>query len=145
MFVLSAAVVLSTVGCQGTKTKAVEGGVIGGVLGAAVGGIIGHQKGRGLEGAAIGGAIGATGGAVVGSQMAKPGVATGAQPQATYSNPNQMSIQQIVALVGQGVNEAVIIDRIRVTNSVFALSMEQINYLRQQGVTQPVIDVMSGM
>jgi outer membrane lipoprotein SlyB len=60
------------IGCQSTKTRAIEGAAVGGVLGAAAGGIIGHQSHRGGEGAAIGAGLGAIAGAIVGSQIEKP-------------------------------------------------------------------------
>lgn len=141
LFLLCSFVALSAIGCQNAKTRAAEGAVIGGVLGAAAGGIIGHQSHHGGEGAAIGAAAGAVTGAIIGSQIEKPAQPTQAQPAA---NPNQMSIQQIVELTKQGVNENVIIDKIHLTNSKFNLSSNDIAYLKQQGVTQKVIDAMQG-
>jgi len=144
-----------SLGCQNTKTHAVEGGVIGGVVGAAAGGIIGHQMHRGAEGAAIGAAAGILGGALIGGQMEKqpvqpaagqqggqPTAQNAVQPQAV--NPNQLTIQQIGDLARQGINENVIIDKIRLTNSRFSLTASDISYLKQQGVSQKVIDVMQG-
>ena len=149
LFCFSFAVI--TLGCEGTKTHAVEGGVIGGVLGAGVGGIVGHQMHRGAEGAAIGAAAGAIGGALIGAQMEKPGQPQAAQPagqpqaaQTQAVNPNQMSVQQVAGLAKQGVNENVIIDKIRLTNSKFSLSADDVSYLKQQGVSQKVIDAMQG-
>jgi hypothetical protein len=55
-----------------------------------------------------------------------------------------MSIAQIVELTKQGVNEDVIIDKIRLTNSKFNLSADDLNYLKQQGVSQKVIAAMQG-
>ena len=131
-------------GCQSTNEGAVKGGVIGGLIGAVGGGIIGHQSGHGVEGAAIGAAAGAVTGAIIGNQSGTPGqAATPAQAAPTMS-ANQMSMQQIVDLTKQGINEAVIIDRIRMSNSRFNLTTEDINYLRQQGVSQQTIDAMRG-
>jgi uncharacterized protein YcfJ len=132
-------------GCQSAKTRAVEGAVIGGVLGATAGGIIGHQSGHGGEGAGIGAAAGAVTGAIVGSQIKKPGQASGTQYPTQGTNPNQMSIQQIVDMSKQGINENVIIDKIRLTNSRFNLTANDIDYLKQQGVSQKVIDAMQGI
>lgn len=150
IFVLCFALLVLASGCQGAKSRAGEGAVIGGVLGAAAGGIIGHQSHHGGEGAAIGAAAGALTGAIVGSQIEKPGQAT---PQETTqgantapaANPNQMSIQQIADLARQGASEDAIVEKIRLTNSKFRLSGEDINYLKQYGVSQKVIDVMQGM
>lgn len=145
--------VISCLGCQNTKTRATEGGVIGGVLGAAAGGIIGHQMGRGAEGAAIGAATGAVAGALIGGQIEKPGQAgqpaqaatEGTAVQSQAVNPNQMTVQQVIDLTKQGVNENVIIDKIKLTNSKFSLSAEEVSTLKQQGVSQKVIDSMQGL
>jgi len=141
-------------GCQNTKTRAGEGAIIGGVLGAGAGGIIGHQMHRGAEGAGIGAAVGALTGALIGSQIEKPGqdggtqqgqaaTQTSGQPQAV--NPNQLTVQQVVELAKQGVNENVIIDKIRLSNSKFNLTTADISYLKEQGVSQRVIDAMQGL
>lgn len=141
-------IIFLNAGCQGAQTRTAEGAVVGGVLGATVGGIVGHQSHHGAEGAGIGAAAGAIAGAIIGSQIQKPGQAaapaqTGSTAQA--ANPNQMSIQQIVDLSKQGVNEAVIIDKIHLTNSKFNLSASDITYLKQQGVSQKVIEAMQGV
>lgn len=130
---------LSMCGCQDAKTRAAEGAIIGTVLGAGAGYVIGKQSGHGGEGAGIGAAVGALGGAAVGSQINKPGQA--GQSQATT---NQMTIQQIVDMTKQGVNEAVIIDRIRLSGSKFNLTPADIDYLKQQGVATAVIEAMQG-
>jgi hypothetical protein len=140
--VLMVAALLSA-GCQNSPNRVGEGALIGGVLGAGAGGIIGQQSHHGGEGAAIGAVAGILGGAIVGSQIQKPqqGAATG-NPA---SNPNQMSIQQVIDLSKQGVNDAVIIDKIHLTNSKFSLSAGDLDYLKQQGVHQQVIDAMQGL
>ena len=131
-------------GCQSTNEGAVKGGVIGGLIGAVGGGIIGHQSGHGVEGAAIGAGACALTGAIIGNQAGTPGqAATPAQATPAIS-ANQMSMQQIVDLTKQGVNAAVIIDRIRMSNSRFNLTTDDISYLRGQGVSQQVIDAMQG-
>ena len=145
LFLISSLVLLAA-GCQNTKTHATEGAVIGTVLGAGAGYGIGTAAGHhGAEGAAIGAVTGALAGALIGGQMNKPG--QGQQAQGTTSqgaNPNQMSLQQVVDLSKQGVNEAVIIDKIRLTNSKFSLSASDVDYLKNNGVSQKVIDVMQG-
>ena len=129
-------------GCQSTNEGAVKGGIIGGIIGAVGGGIIGHQSGHGIEGAAIGAGAGALTGAIIGNQAGTPGQAATPAQATPAMSANQMSIQQIVDLTKQGVNDAVIIDRIRMSNSRFNLSADDINYLKKQGVSQKVIDAM---
>lgn len=142
LLILAAAIIFLNTGCQNTKSRAVEGAVIGGVVGATAGGIIGHQSHHGGEGAGIGAAAGALTGALIGSQIEKGGQSTQGTQTSPAVNPNQMTIQQIVDLTNQGINEAVIIDKIRMTNSKFILSQDDINYLQQQGVSQNVINAM---
>ena len=131
-----------TVGCESNKSRVAEGAVIGGLLGGAAGGIIGHQSGHGGEGAGIGVAAGVLTGALVGSQIEKKHPDSSTAPGA---NPNQMFLQQVVDLSKQGVNEDVIVDKIRLTNSKFTLTAADIDYLKQQGVSQKVINVMQGL
>lgn len=135
-------------GCQSNQTRVGEGAVIGTVLGAAAGGIIGHQGHHGGEGAAIGAAAGALTGVLIGAQVKKPGQVNAGQPQQAQSsaavNPNQMTAQQIVDLSKQGVHEAVIIDKIRLSNSKFTLTADDVANLKNQGVSQSVIAVMQG-
>jgi len=142
--VICVSIVFLNAGCQNAKTRAGEGALIGGVLGAAAGGIIGHQSHHAGEGVGIVAAAGAITGAIVGSQIEKPSQAAGSVPEQQSVNPNQMSIQQVASLAKQGVNEAVIIDKIRMSNSKFNLTADDITYLKQQGVSQAVINVMQG-
>ena len=142
--ILSLAVLALSAGCQSNQTRVAEGTVIGTILGAGAGYVIGKQSGHGGEGAGIGAAAGALGGALVGAQIQKPGQAGQGQTASQGQSTNQMSMQQIIDLSKQGVNEAVIIDKIRLSNSKFSLTPENITYLQQQGVSQNVISVMQG-
>ena len=140
---LSFAILFAGAGCQSSPNRTGEGALLGGLLGAGAGTIIGNQsrdrdKGR-TQGALIGGVVGALGGALAGSQMSKQ-----PQQQTQAVDPNQMSIQQIVDLTSQGVHEDVIVDRVRMSNSRFSLSQSDVDYLKNQGVTQKVISAMQG-
>ena len=142
-FLLSFAILFAGAGCQSSPNRTGEGALLGGLLGAGAGTIIGNQsrdrdKGR-TQGALIGGVVGALGGALAGSQMSKQ-----PQQQTQAVDPNQMSIQQVVDLSSQGVHEDVIVDRVRMSNSRFSLSQSDVDYLKNQGVTQKVISAMQG-
>jgi uncharacterized protein YcfJ len=126
-------------GCQTNQTKVAEGAGLGGLVGAVAGGIIGHQSGHGVEGAVIGGAVGATGGAIVGSQINKPVEGTQVQSGA------QLSMQQVVDLTKQGISSDDIVSKIKATHSSYALTADDIAYLRKQGVSQRVIETMQGL
>lgn len=129
-------------GCAENKTRVAEGSIIGGVLGAAAGAGIGSLSGNAGAGAGIGAAVGVLSGAAIGSQINKPGTGQQAAAPGQTANPNQMSAQQIIDMSKQGVNEAVIIDKIQLSNSKFNLTTAEVDNLRQQGVSQKVIDVM---
>jgi uncharacterized protein YcfJ len=148
LFLICVALAVSNTGCASSPNRTAEGAVIGGAVGAGAGAIIGHQSGETGEGAALGGLVGALAGSLVGSQVQKqPAAVSQANPpgQVSAANPNQMSIQQIVDLSKQGVHEDVIVDKIRLTNSRFTLSADDLNYLKNQGVSQKVINSMLGL
>ena len=126
-------------GCETNKTRVGEGAGIGAAIGAIAGGVIGNQSGNAVGGALIGGALGGAGGAAVGAQINKPTTAqnTQAQPAA-----GQITIQQIVELTKLGESGDEIISKIKSTNSSYALTADDITYLRKQGVSQRVIETM---
>lgn len=132
------AFVLIIYGCSENQTRVGEGAGIGGVLGAAAGGIIGHQTHSDATGILIGGAVGAASGAVIGSQIPK---SNPSYPQPVQSI-NQITIQQIVDWTKEGLPGDEIINRIRTTHSSYALTVDDIGYLRKQGVSQRVIEAM---
>ena len=136
-FFIPAIFILIASGCAENQTRVGEGAAIGGGLGALAGGIIGHQTHSTATGILIGGAVGAASGAVVGAQIPKN------QPPSQYAQPiNQVTMQQVVDWTRQGVSNDEIISRIRSTNSVYALTPDDINYLRKQGVSQRVVETM---
>ncbi len=123
-------------GCASNKTRVGEGAGIGGLVGAAAGGIIGHQSGHGVEGALIGGAIGAAGGSAVGAQMEK------STPDPQVQPTGQLTMQQIVDLTKQGVSSDDIISKIKAAKPTYALTEDDIAYLRKENVSQRVIETM---
>lgn len=125
-------------GCESMGPKTKTGAVTGGVIGATAGGIIGHQSGRGLEGAAIGAALGALGGGMVGSSM------DDLDKQALAGNPNHIPLPKIAEMASQGTPDAVIINEIQRTHSVYNLNSEIITYLKNNKVSDRVIDYMMG-
>ena len=120
-------------GCETTGTRTRTGAIGGGLLGAAAGGIIGHQSGKGLEGAAIGAATGALAGGLVGSDMDKRALAT---------NPNHITVIKIAEMGKQGIPDGVIIGEIKRTRSIYELASEVITYLKDNNVSDRVIDYM---
>jgi uncharacterized protein YcfJ len=123
-------------GCQSMGEKTKGGALIGGIVGAGAGGIIGHQSGHGGEGAVIGAAVGALSGGLIGDQMDK------ADQKSQETNPNHLGILQIVEMASKGVPDDVIIEEIRRTNSVYDLTSETITYLKDNSVSDKVVDEM---
>lgn len=126
-------VVLIVTGCASMGEKSKTGAVAGGLVGAIAGGIIGHQSGHGLEGAAIGGAAGVLSGGIIGDQMDKKALA---------ANPNHITVMKIVDLAAKGIPDGVIINEIQRTKSVYSLTSEVITYLKENGVSDRVVDYM---
>jgi uncharacterized protein YcfJ len=134
--VLLIALVFILAGCETTGPKTKTGAVAGGIIGATAGGIIGHQSGHGLEGAGIGAAVGALSGALVGSSMDQM------DKQALAVNPEHLTVINIAEMGKKGVPDAVIISEIQRTHSVYRLNSEIITYLKQNKVSDKVIDYM---
>jgi len=124
-------------GCENTKSKAVEGTVVGGLLGAGGGAIIGSMTGNAGAGAGIGAGIGAVAGGLIGSQIEKKP----AEGTATAST-EQISVLQVIELSKQKTPDSVIIDKIKKTGSKFKLNVSDIDYLQKQGVSKKVVDAM---
>jgi len=130
------AVSFISVGCESMGPKAKTGAVTGGLIGATAGGIIGHQSGRGLEGAAIGAAVGALGGGLLGSSWDQK------DKEAVAVNPNHITLTKVAEMAKSGAPDAVIISEMQRTHSVYELNSEIISYLKQNGVSDKVIDYM---
>lgn len=124
------------VSCETTGPKTKQGAVAGGLIGAAAGGIIGHQSGHGLEGAGIGAAVGALSGALIGSSMDQM------DKQALATNPEHLTLVKIAEMGREGVPDSVIISEIQRTHSTYHLNSEIISYLKQNRVSDRVIDYM---
>ena len=125
--------VVFAAGCESTGENTKKGAGLGALMGAAAGGIIGHQGGHGWEGALIGGASGAVLGGVVGNN---------ADQNARYVNENQLTVVQIVDMAAKGVPDDAVIAEIDRTHSVYGLTSETISYLKNNKVSDKVVDYM---
>ena len=136
LFLLVLSLIFTGIGCQSMGEKTKTGALIGGIVGAGAGGIIGHQSGHDIAGIAIGAVAGAIGGGLIGNQIDK------ADQKAKETNPSYLGIAQIIDMVSKGVSDDVIIDEIKKTNSVYNLTSETIAYLKENKVSDKVIDAM---
>lgn len=134
--VLLLGITLITVGCESMGPKAKTGAVVGGGLGALAGGIIGNQSGNALAGAGIGAAVGALGGGMLGSSWDDQ------DKKAVAVNPDHIPLTKIAEMGKQGTPDAVIISEIDRTHSVYTLNSEIISYLKENKVSDKVIDHM---
>src|SRR5262245_17096253 len=142
-WIIGSLLLATCAGCQGTSNTsagAVGGGVVGGALGTAVG----LATGRPLAGAAIGAATGAGIGGLAGhaEDRAEARAAARDQAIATANARPPLSLQDVVVLTQQQMPPQVIIDQMQTTNSFYNLTAQDLIYLRQNGVSDAVIQVM---
>jgi len=124
---------LITAGCETAGENTKKGAGLGALAGAAAGGIIGHQDGHGWEGALIGAAAGGTMGGLIGNQIDKKEIA---------GNANYISLPGIVEMAKNNTPDNIIIGEIDRTKSKYKLNIETINWLKNSGVSDRVIDHM---
>ncbi len=123
----------SIAGCESMGGNTKKGAGLGALAGAAVGGIVGHQGGHGWEGALIGGATGAVLGGAVGNEADK---------RQLEVNKDHITIIQIAEMGQKGIPEDVIISEIDRTHSEYALTSETIAYLKDNKISDKVINRM---
>lgn len=162
MSVASLAALITTSCSNLPGSKENQGAVIGGVSGAAVGAAVGGPENRVL-GAVLGGAIGAGSGYVIGANMdkikdrdresaevaARKAETTPATPEdvdnSTTADLNQdgfVTLDEVVAMEKAGLTDEEIFNRLQATNQIFELNAEQRQYLRDQGVSEQIIQDM---
>jgi len=132
-------------GCSSMNNT--EGGALtGGVLGAGVGAIAGAACRNPAAGAAIGAGVGAVTGGLIGHAADK--AEQKAEDQAAASLRAQMEqqkqgVQDIATLAQQQhVSDAILIQQIRTAGVVYRLAAEDIQFLKGNGVGDPVILAM---
>jgi hypothetical protein len=123
-------------GCEGLSHSE-NGALAGGAVGAGTGAIVGHALGNTGVGALAGGAIGAVSGALLGKSVDKSEERAAAAAQA-----RMMTLPQIAQMSQQHISEAIIIDQIRSTGSVYHLTSDDILWLKSQGVSDAVVAEM---
>jgi uncharacterized membrane protein len=140
------AAALALVGQSGcaSMNNTEKGTLAGGGLGAGAGAIIGSVTHHPLAGTAIGGALGAVAGGLTGhaideserKQDAKLAAATAPPP----SGP--MTVADVAQMARDHISDEVIINQIRTTGTIFQLTMADITYLKENGVSDMVIAAM---
>jgi hypothetical protein len=132
---IGAAVLPTLLACGCSTLNHTENGALaGGAIGAGTGALIGSVTHHAAGGALIGGAVGALAGGAIGSEKDKEEkrAIAAAQRQA-------LSLAEVAQLSQQHYSDAVIINQIRTTRSVYHLSAGDIQWLKSQGVSDPVV------
>ena len=131
-----------------TQAGAVQGGVLGAFTGAVVGALATRNPFGALIGAGAGGAIGAGTGALVGNsvdqrQQAQAQAFTDANERARQAALNPpFSVADVGRVAREGWTDMMIRNQIITTGSTYLLSQEQINWLRDQRVSNYIIEFM---
>jgi uncharacterized protein YcfJ len=125
-----------TAGCETMGENTKRGAVGGALLGSIAGGVIGHQSGHGIEGALIGGTVGAVSGAVIGDKI------DARSKDTIMTSGEKLGISDVIVLAKSGMTDDAIIDKIAKTGSVYVLSVEEIEALKKEGVSNRVVNYM---
>jgi hypothetical protein len=122
-------------GCE-TLSPTENGALAGTAIGAGAGTLVGAAVGRPVLGAVAGGALGAGTGAIIGNGVERSERREAARAAA---QAQALGLADIVTLTQQHLGDEVIINQIRTSGTVYNLRAEDIVWLRQNGVSEPVI------
>jgi hypothetical protein len=124
------------------ETKAETGALVGAGVGAGAGALISPTP----AGVLIGGAVGAVGGAVIGAALDSSDRQNIQQQSPQTMNKidrrEQLSMRDIEKMSNAGISDDKIIGTIQSTGSVYHLDTSDIQELKDNGVSQRVIDYM---
>lgn len=134
---------LLQVGCSSmnhTEAGAANGAGIGAITGA----IIGSHSGNGGAGALIGAATGGLAGSLIGNAEDAREERDVAIAQANHERMARAAIKNhdVIEMAHNGVSDSVIMGAIRSQGGAFELSPQTIIVLKQQGISDPLIQFM---
>jgi hypothetical protein len=133
---LLGAALLLACGCE-SLSHTENGALAGGAIGAGTGALIGHAAGNTGAGALIGAGVGALSGGLIGHAVDKS-----EERQAVAAAQGQLGVTDVVQMTQQHISEGIIINQIRTSGSVFRLSATDIEWLKQNGVSDGVVAEM---
>jgi hypothetical protein len=121
-----------------------RGALLGGVTGAAIGGAIGDNSGNALPGAIIGSAVGAITGGAIGDSIDADVARSRAEIEARMGRQmsGAVTTEDVVAMTRAGLSEDVIATHIRANGVAQIPQVNDLIYLRNQGVGDFVIKSM---
>ena len=130
-------------GCQ-SMSNTDKGAVAGGGIGAGTGAVIGSATHNAGAGALIGGAVGALAGGLTGAAIDESERKQDAKLAAATAPPahGPLRIEDVTQLARDHISDEVIVNQIRTSATVFRLTVDDINYLKQNGVSDLVIAEM---
>jgi surface antigen len=134
---------LGACGCN-SMNNTERGALGGGALGAGAGALLGAATGHAGAGAAIGAGVGAVTGGLIGNSEDRAESRQKRSAEAWAAQHPPMGIPDIVQLSQQHISDELIIGQIRNSSSAYALTANDITYMRQQGVSERVIGYMLG-
>lgn len=129
-------------GCQ-TMNHAQRGALAGGLAGAGLGAAVGESGGDAAPGALIGGAVGALSGAVIGDGI-DADQARKAEIEARIGRQmaGAVTADDAIAMTRAGLSDEVITSHVRASGVARPLAVNDLIYLRDQGVSDAVIKAM---
>jgi len=131
---------------QAPPSRSKSLGLFGGLAGAGIGAAIGQKGGDALPGAAIGGTIGALSGAILGNAAdqdeARRRAYMYSQQQEYGRLAQRVTIADVVTMTHAGLADDVIINQIRSKGMAQTLSTNDLITLKQQAVSDRVINAM---
>jgi uncharacterized membrane protein len=136
---LSALLFAPAVFLTGCASNTETGALAGAGVGALTGAVIGSAVRRPGVGAAIGAGAGALTGAAIGNAEDKREARDQAQVVAASAQAQMQGLTDIAQMARKNVPEDIIINQIRTSPVIYNLSAEQIDWLRQNSVSDAVI------
>lgn len=121
-------------GCAGLSHTE-NGTLAGGAIGAGTGALIGQATGHTGAGALIGAGVGAVTGGLVGNAAER----SERRAEVQAAQARALALTDVVSMTQQHVSDAVIVTQIRSTGTVFHLSGAEVTWLKQNGVSDPVL------
>lgn len=133
--------ILLIAGCA-TTSHAERGALVGSGLGAATGAVIGHQSGNDGLGAVLGATTGAMAGGMMGENQDLREERDAAIAQINYQQSRAITNAEVVSMVQNGVGDQLIISAIQKRGGNFSTDPQSIIFLKQQGVSESVMQAM---
>ena len=134
---LASVALAGSTGCS--TLSPTENGVLGGgALGGVTGAVIGNALGNTGAGAAVGAVTGAVAGGLVGN-AAEESEKKQAVQAANARAARQLGLTDIVQMSQSKISDAVLVGQIRASGSVYTLSAGDLQWLKENGVSDGVV------